>query len=124
MKRGAQIIAAERRRQVEREGWDSSHDDTHDEGEMVQAAICYAEAGRAAARGFKMEHIYGATFGGITEITPPPHWPNEWDHDYWKPSDDAIKNLRRAGALIAAEIDRLLRAKRRASPQRDTEGAR
>lgn len=34
-------------------------------------------------------------------------WP--WATDWWKPSDDPITNLVRAGALIAAEIDRLLR---------------
>lgn len=33
-------------------------------------------------------------------------WP--FDAPSWKPSEDPIKNLVRAGALIAAEIDRLL----------------
>ena len=31
---GAELIAAERWRQVESEGWDSSHDDNHCEGEL------------------------------------------------------------------------------------------
>jgi hypothetical protein len=30
---------------------------------------------------------------------------------WWKPSTDPIRNLERAGALIAAEIDRLERAR-------------
>jgi hypothetical protein len=34
-------------------------------------------------------------------------WP--WDQDWWKPSPDPIRNLVKAGALIAAEIDRLQR---------------
>ena len=36
------------------------------------------------------------------------YWP--WDMKWWKPSDeDPIRNLVKAGALIAAEIDRLQR---------------
>jgi hypothetical protein len=34
-------------------------------------------------------------------------WP--WDPSWWKPSPDPIRNLVKAGALIAAEIDRLQR---------------
>lgn len=34
-------------------------------------------------------------------------WP--WHSSWWKPSDDPIRNLVKAGALIAAEIDRLQR---------------
>jgi hypothetical protein len=34
-------------------------------------------------------------------------WP--WDNKYWKPSEDKVRNLVKAGALIAAEIDRLQR---------------
>jgi hypothetical protein len=38
-------------------------------------------------------------------------WP--WNDDDWKPSPDPIRNLVKAGALIAAEIDRLQGAERR-----------
>jgi hypothetical protein len=34
-------------------------------------------------------------------------WP--WDAEWWKPSPDSVRNLVKAGALIAAEIDRLQR---------------
>jgi len=34
-------------------------------------------------------------------------WP--WDEEWWKPDNDAVRNLAKAGALIAAEIDRLQR---------------
>lgn len=37
----------------------------------------------------------------------PREWP--WDASWWKPSPDPIANLVKAGALIAAEIDRLQR---------------
>ena len=34
-------------------------------------------------------------------------WP--WSDKWWKPSDDPVRNLVKAGALLAAEIDRLQR---------------
>ena len=91
--RGVDMIAAERERQVTQEGWSPEHDDEHDDFELTAAALCYAL--RAT----------GTDFGG-----PPPGpvpWP--WDASWWKPSDDPIRNLVKAGALIAAEIDRLQR---------------
>jgi hypothetical protein len=35
-------VMAERRRQVEQEGWTPGHDDTHDDGSLALAAVCYA----------------------------------------------------------------------------------
>lgn len=35
-------VAAERRRQVEAEGWTPEHDDTRSLSEMAKAASCYA----------------------------------------------------------------------------------
>lgn len=95
MKDGLQRIIAERKRQVEQEGWDEDHDNGHWLGELSAAACCYAEAAE--------KQVIGLT----VEISA--SWP--WTHDWWKPSDDPIRNLERAGALIAAEIDRLLRAR-------------
>ena len=40
---------------------------------------------------------------------PNPQWP--FEDAAWKPSHDPVKNLVKAGALIAAEIDRLQRQK-------------
>jgi hypothetical protein len=40
-------------------------------------------------------------------------WPKSWAEDWWKPmADDRVWQLTKAGALIAAEIDRLLRGER------------
>ena len=36
-----------------------------------------------------------------------PCWDWPWAKKWWKPSDDPVRNLVKAGALIAAEIDRL-----------------
>lgn len=86
---GVALIAAERRRQMDVEGWTPEHDDEHAWGELALAAVCYAmpEPGR------------GHPF--------PRWWP--WDASWWKPSD-RIRELVKAGALIAAEIERLQRA--------------
>lgn len=87
---GAELIAAERQRQIEGEGWTAEHDDKHDNGELARAAVCYAE---------------GGTGVGLHEI-----WP--WFQEEWKPSGDRVRDLTKAGALIAAEIDRLQRLAR------------
>lgn len=40
---GIELIAAERARQINIEGWTSEHDDEHESGELIQAAIRYAD---------------------------------------------------------------------------------
>lgn len=86
---GVAAIAAERKRQMEVEGWTPEHDDGHDDGELAFAAASYA------------------LFAHLRRRVPPEFWP--WDPQWWKPKDRR-SNLVRAGALIAAEIDRLDRA--------------
>lgn len=102
MATGAERIAAERQRQIEQEGWSPEHDLTHTRGELGYAAAEYAVAAVRAALGW----------GAADLARVPIHWP--WDGRWWKPSDDPIRNLEKAGALIAAEIDRLIRARERA----------
>ena len=46
---GVQLIAAERTRQVADEGWTPEHDDIHDIGELLSAAVCYTVAGDCLA---------------------------------------------------------------------------
>lgn len=87
---GAELIMLERLRQIEVEGWTPEHDDQHSDGEMALAAACYILA-----------NVDGKGAG------MPSRWP--WDAEWWKPKDQ-LSNLIRAGALIAAEIDRLQRA--------------
>ena len=92
MKTGAELIADERKRQINVEGRDAEHDSQHADHELTKAAICYAEAA-----------IYPMMYTDYDEH--PQDWP--WECDWWKPSVVAIRNLEKAGALIAAEIDRL-----------------
>ncbi|MGV5279452.1 hypothetical protein ACV4WP_21200 [Pseudomonas aeruginosa] len=83
-------VQAERKRQVEVEGWTPEHDDEHNGGELADAAACYA----LSAAGWS---TYAAR-----ERWP---WPLEW----WKPST-ARRDLVKACALALAEIERLDRA--------------
>lgn len=91
----AHDVLAERRRQVDQEGWTPSHDDAHATGDMALAAACYAVADNE----------------NYPLPEPPDLWP--WDPDWWKPTTER-RNLVKAGALILAEIERLDRAAARA----------
>jgi hypothetical protein len=84
-------VLAERRRQVEAEGWTPEHDDEHGHGEMAMAASCYAK--------------HYVLLPALSDV--PALWP--WGARWWKPSDPR-RNLIKAGALILAEIERLDRA--------------
>ncbi len=96
---GAERIAAERRRQMQREGWTAEHDAKHSMGELATAAMCYAE--------LVVDPEIREISGGGSFVAE--WWPFEPEN--WKPSDDPIRNLEKAGALIAAEIDRLITAR-------------
>lgn len=95
MKTGIELIAEERARQISSEGWTSEHDDTHKEAQMARAAATYAIEAFSKASKIKVRRPLGL-------------WP--WGDEWWKPAADPIRNLEKAGALIAAEIDRLQRA--------------
>jgi hypothetical protein len=97
MKGGIYLIAEERQRQIEVEGWTFEHDDSHRAGELAAAAVCYA-----LPHFIRTENLVNAL------------WP--WNKQWWKPAiqplkDTRIRELAKAGALIAAEIDRLQRYK-------------
>ncbi len=94
MTEGVRRIAEERERQVEGEGWLPEHDDGYVHNELARAAMAYA---------------YCAAFEHGAGTVQVPYWPGNWAFRWWKPSDDPIRNLEKAGALIAAEIDRRLR---------------
>ena len=98
---GIELIEAERRRQIEKEGWTPEHDDSHNLGELSQAGSAYAGVASAQCRGAGAEEFDG--FMMVCEG----EWP--FESESWKPNDDPIRNLAKAGALIAAEIDRLQR---------------
>jgi hypothetical protein len=94
---GVERIAAERKRQIEKEGYSLEHDDDWEDNELALAAACYAmpKKDRKVKNGFCVS---------IRRYL----WP--WDQRYWRPTPkNRIRELEKAGALIAAEIDRLIR---------------
>jgi hypothetical protein len=102
----ARDVMAERRRQVEAEGWTCEHDDMHGDGQMAVAAGYYALAcGYPGERDIARGHV-------------PQYWP--WAQSWWKPKG-ARRNLVKAGALILAEIERLDRTAM-AAAQQDAKG--
>lgn len=107
---GAALITAERQRQVGVEGWTAEHDAQHGD-DLVMAAVAYATPD--SWRDYRPRG-YGTT-------TPlPAVWP--WGPGDWKPTPgDRVRELVKAGALIAAEIDR--RLAREATPSPEPGGA-
>lgn len=97
---GVELIAAERRRQMAAEGWTANHDDAHDNGELGEAGVAYAAVADAQIKGVDEDEL------GCCE---PDDFGWPWEPSAWKPSADPVRNLVKAGALIAAEIDRLQR---------------
>lgn len=88
LKTGAQLIAIERERQMSEEGWDAEHDDQHTLGELARVGELYAlpEVSQTSA------NLY----------------PSTWSARWWRTTpQNRVRELVKAGALIAAEIDRL-----------------
>ncbi|MDP0929033.1 hypothetical protein Q0601_17750 [Paracoccus onubensis] len=85
-------VLAERRRQIEAEGWTPEHDDGHENGDLSRAAACYA---LTAAR-YPHDDVAFLRF-----------WP--WQGEWWKPTTPR-RDLVKAGALILAELERMDRA--------------
>jgi hypothetical protein len=114
---GVAAIAKERRRQIEIEKWDYSHDEHYKNGELIGAAACYAvnalnklgiksrvqiylpaetniEAGNTGDRGDRQLRKAGWYDA----------WP--WDSSYDKrEKHDVSRSLEISGALVAAAID-------------------
>ena len=116
-KDGVSRITAERKRQILDLGWTPEHDDGHANGSLAMAACCYAAPRYLLQKNEQDGRVW---------FDDPWPWNNHWDKRYacgkqkHNPSfvppnpdtysaDERIDLLTKAGALIAAEIDRLLR---------------
>src|SRR5690606_34959468 len=93
--RAAQDVLAERRRQIEIEGWTSEHDDGHVNDEIAAMACFYAMP--PGARKWSA--------GAFGEVIIPEGWVAK--------EGDRRSELVKAGALILAEIERLDRQQSR-----------
>lgn len=93
-----EMVAAERRRQVEVERWTADHDAAHQDGSLAIVSAMYAlntvplQAGQI--------HLVAAARHYL--------WPRSWARWWWKPTTP-LRDLEKAGALILAEIARRLR---------------
>lgn len=94
MKTGIELIAEERQRQIDVEGWTIEHDSGHTEGELSNAGAYYA--------------LTDDLIEFINE-----DWGNDMHLHIWpfnlkwlkRTPENRIRELQKAGALIAAEID-------------------
>jgi len=97
MKTGVELIAIERKRQIEKLGY-TIYEDSHKYGDdqLAIAGAIYAFPREKRAQTVWLKESW-------TDLVRL-FWP--WDLKYWKPTpEDRIKELTKAGALIAAQID-------------------
>lgn len=92
---GAGAIASERVRQIEKEGWTPDHDDALADYGLTKAALCYAHTATLP--------VAPAVETVLDFLRK--YWP--WTTGWWKPSLNRKRNIEKAGALLAAEWDRL-----------------
>lgn len=102
-KTGVTLIAEERKRQMDVHGYDSKHDSQYQDGSIADMAAIYACSHRNTEIDGRLT-IRSAIWGAM------PTYPFDWvrsDRDWFTDQPDRITELVKAGALIAAEIDRL-----------------
>lgn len=95
---GVNLIAKERLEQIEKHGFDAKHDGGpgHSRGELAQAA------------GYLLTDVIDPVDKFCNAIIDfPSNWSKKFQHQFDQKTD--IEKLITAGALIAAEIDRLKR---------------
>ena len=85
---GAELISQERKRQISEEGYNKTHDSFHNYEEFIKAAISYS-----------LSCLNNEDLKRTANLW----WP--WSKESYKPKD-VLQNLKRAGALFAAAIDR------------------
>ena len=89
---GFKLIIAERKRQIESEGYTAEHDSQYKCDELFIAGCCYHSAQR-----FRENSL-------VDSETLPLSWP--FLRSVWKPSpDNRVKELTKAGALLQAHVD-------------------
>lgn len=103
---GGDLINEERRRQVRDLGFTPEQDvENHPRGELIDAAMAYVVAAITTREQGTVATVRDLSDWGFT-------WPTAMEA--FKPSEltslqGVIENLQKAGALIAAEIDRVNR---------------
>lgn len=115
-----ELIAEERKRQIEKEGWTLEHDDEHEDSELAMAAALYASPDDNL-----MIVNYCDCCKTIKETIDPWPWLDIVNYDRYsdggidieehawdkRKEHDRMRRLTIAGALIVAEMERLQRKK-------------
>ena len=98
---GIELIAQERARQISKEGWTTKHDEQHVKHELVQAAVYYCAYDEIADLCCDLEQCRTL----VEQNLFPASWADAWKkrQGFPVPTD---RDLVKAGALIAAELDR------------------
>lgn len=109
---GVQLITAERERQLSQEGFTEEHDKQYRRGDLAAAGAAYALD--AVSRYGDYPDKLKTVLSGAARASCPLNWMGP-SGQWWKPTpEDDIRQLVKAGALIAAEIDKLQRERREA----------
>ena len=95
MKTGIELIAEERAEQIGKHGWTPEHDDTHTDGSLRVVAATLACDGTDAAVTDPLDRGSDCDPWGLLEKL--------------QGDENRVHRLAVAGALIAAEIDRIQR---------------
>jgi len=94
---GSDLIRIERLRQVTSEAYKPAGD------------VGHADALVSAATAYSINSLFLLVPGeadGYSADTPLAPWP--WAAEFWKPTGDPVRDLVKAGALIAAALDALI----------------
>ena len=113
----ADLVVSERIAHTEREGWSNSADDTYLNNELAYGAVAYAlpmVQEEIFTRGRVGDNDVAAEVAINLFVKRSTFW--KFAKGFWKPSmgsnEGRVKELVKAGSLILAEIDRLLRLRR------------
>lgn len=91
---GIAAIAHERIRQIEK-GYTREHDAQHGPIEIIDAALAYVVQAQ--------DRLSEAAGKGVGSDGPETYWP--WGMESFKASDDELRSLAKAGALLAAAYE-------------------
>jgi len=109
MKTGIELITEERQKQINN-GYDANHDSQHDFRELINASRTYIDAAVLTTKSKEIGNSDEASVSWHKYNEPfewkylKLRWP--WEEKSFKPTTP-LEDLIKAGALIAAAIDRL-----------------
>lgn len=95
MEKAIELVIAERKRQIEKEGWSIEHDDNHTRHELACAGAYYAVP----------QIVRNHLDDSLIHL-----WP--WEEEAFKPTPgNRLRELTKATSLLIAEMERIIREK-------------